>query len=55
MDGIEARPYVGTYMAWESTTADGGRREIRFYMDGDKEFPTICRTGTEDYFVDPTI
>ena len=43
--------YVGTYMAWESTTADGGeKREIKFYMDGDKEFPTICGTGTEDYF-----
>jgi len=24
--------------------------EIKFYMDGDKEFPTICGTGTEDYF-----
>jgi len=23
---------------------------MKFYMDGDKEFPTICGTGTEDYF-----
>ncbi|HRZ20161.1 MAG TPA: DUF2961 domain-containing protein, partial [Bacteroidales bacterium] len=23
---------------------------IKFYLDGDKEFPTICGTGTEDYF-----
>ena len=24
--------------------------EIKFFMDGDKKFPTICGTGTEDYF-----
>ncbi|MCU0643160.1 MAG: DUF2961 domain-containing protein, partial [bacterium] len=23
---------------------------IKFFIDGDKEFPTICGTGTEDYF-----
>ena len=27
-----------------------GEGEIKFYMDGDKENPTICGTGTEDYF-----
>ena len=27
-----------------------GEGEIKFYMDGDNEFPTICGTGTEDYF-----
>jgi hypothetical protein len=27
-----------------------GRREIKFYIDGDSKFPTICGTGTEDYF-----
>ena len=27
-----------------------GEGEIKFYMDGDTEFPTICGTGTEDYF-----
>ena len=27
-----------------------GEGEIKFYLDGDKEFPTICGTGTEDYF-----
>jgi len=26
-----------------------GEGEVKFYMDGDKEFPTICGTGTEDY------
>lgn len=27
-----------------------GEGEIKFYMDGDREYPTICGTGTEDYF-----
>lgn len=27
-----------------------GEGEIKFFMDGDKKFPTICGTGTEDYF-----
>jgi hypothetical protein len=26
-----------------------GEGEVKFYMDGDKEFPTICGTGTEDW------
>ena len=27
-----------------------GEGEIKFFMDGDTEYPTICGTGTEDYF-----
>ena len=27
-----------------------GEGEVKFYLDGDKEYPTICGTGTEDYF-----
>ena len=43
--------YVGTYMAREvHGTGWWGEGEIKFYLDGDKEFPTICGTGTEDYF-----
>ena len=43
--------YVGTYMIWGANTRGWwGEGEIKFYMDGDKEFPTICGTGTEDYF-----
>lgn len=43
--------YVGTYMAWGSNNRGWwGEGEIKFYMDGDSDFPTICGTGTEDYF-----
>lgn len=52
LDGIEGRgQYVGTYMAWGVNNSGWwGEGEIKFYMDGDKEYPTICGTGTEDYF-----
>lgn len=43
--------YVGTYLAWQvNNNRWWGEGEIKFYMDGDKEYPTICETGTEDYF-----
>lgn len=43
--------YVGTYLHW-GVKSNGwwGEGEIKFYIDGDKEFPSICGTGTEDYF-----
>ena len=38
-------------MAWGvNNTGWWGEGEIKFFMDGDDEFPTICGTGTEDYF-----
>ena len=52
VDGVKGRGhYVGTYLAWQ-TNNNGwwGEGEIKFYMDGDDKFPTICGTGTEDYF-----
>ena len=58
--------YVGTSMAWQmNNNGWWGEGEIKFYLDGDlpggvvgrniKEhggecYPTICGTGTEDYF-----
>jgi hypothetical protein len=43
--------YVGTYLAWGvNNNGWWGEGEIKFYIDGDQEFPTICGTGTEDYF-----
>ena len=52
LDGVKGRgKYVGTYMAWGVNNRGWwGEGEIKFYMDGDKEYPTICGTGTEDYF-----
>lgn len=43
--------YVGVYMAW-GVTNNGwwGEGEIKFYLDGDTTYPTICGTGVEDYF-----
>ncbi len=52
LDGVKGwGQYVGTYMAWGvNNTGWWGEGEIKFYLDGDREFPTICGTGTEDYF-----
>ena len=52
IDGIRGKGhYVGTFLAW-TQFADGwfGEGEVKFYLDGDTNFPTICGTGTEDYF-----
>jgi hypothetical protein len=52
LDGVKGQGhYVGTYMAWGVNNCGWwGEGEIKFYLDGDDEFPTICGTGTEDYF-----
>ena len=52
LDNIEGNgSYVGTYMVWGlNNNGWWGEGEIKFFLDGDKEFPTICGTGTEDYF-----
>ena len=52
LDGVKGRGhYVGTYLAWTALSNGWwGEGEAKFFIDGDKEFPTICGTGTEDYF-----
>jgi len=52
VDGIQGQgQYVGTYLAWEVHNPGWwGEGEIKFFLDDDQEFPTICGTGTEDYF-----
>jgi hypothetical protein len=52
LDGVQGQGhYVGTYMAWGVNNAGWwGEGEIKFYLDDDDEYPTICGTGTEDYF-----
>jgi hypothetical protein len=52
LDGVRgAGHYVGTYLA-VGVTNNGwwGEGEIKFSLDGDETYPTICGTGTEDYF-----
>ena len=52
LDGVKGwGHYVGTYMAWGVHNSGWwGEGEIKFFMDGDSKFPTVCGTGTEDYF-----
>ena len=52
IDNVKGKgQYVGVYLAW-GVRNNGwwGEGEIKFFMDGDTKFPTICGTGTEDYF-----
>ncbi|HLJ56251.1 MAG TPA: glycoside hydrolase family 172 protein [Chthonomonadaceae bacterium] len=52
LEGVTGQgQYVGTYLAWQvNSTGWWGEGEIKFYLDGDAEHPTIAGTGTEDYF-----
>jgi hypothetical protein len=52
LDGVKGQGhYVGTYLAWGVNNSGWwGEGEIKFYIDGDRDYPTICGTGTEDYF-----
>ena len=52
LDGVKGEGhYVGTHLCWGvNNNGWWGEGEIKFFMDGDTEFPTICGTGTEDYF-----
>lgn len=52
LDGVKGQGhYVGTALGWNQFS-DGwwGEGEMKFYLDGDGKFPTVCTTGTEDYF-----
>ncbi|UTW54691.1 glycoside hydrolase family 172 protein [Kordiimonas sp. SCSIO 12610] len=53
LDGVEGQgQYIGTYMTWGVNNSGWwGEGEIKFFIDEDDEFPTICGTGTEDYFL----
>ncbi|MAU13753.1 MAG: hypothetical protein CL607_28310 [Anaerolineaceae bacterium] len=52
LEGVKGQGhYVGTYIAWGSNNKGWwGEGEMKFFMDGDDTYPTICGTGTEDYF-----
>lgn len=52
IDGIKGKGhYVGTYMGiGVNNNGWWGEGEIKFFMDGDRDYATIVGTGTEDYF-----
>jgi hypothetical protein len=52
LDNVKGKGhYIGTYMALSALERYWyGEGEVKFFMDGDKEYPTICGTGLEDYF-----
>ena len=52
VDGIRGKgQYVGTYLFWGvNNNGWWGEGEIKFYYDGDREYPSQCSTGMEDYF-----
>ena len=52
LDGVRGSgQYVGTFLALSALERYWwGEGEIKFYLDGDDKYPTICGTGTEDYF-----
>jgi hypothetical protein len=52
LDGVKGEGrYVGTFLSWTQLASGwAGEGEVKFYIDGDVEFPTIAGTGTEDYF-----
>jgi len=54
LDGVEGRGrYLGANIGLiDRFTGKGvwwGEGEVKMYLDGDKDFPTICGTGSEDY------
>ncbi len=53
LDGIKGKgQYVGTYVAYGANSSGWwGEGEVKFFLDGDGEYPTIASTGTEDYFL----
>ena len=52
LDGVHGRgSYVGTYLALTALESRWwGEGEVKVYLDGDKDYPTWCSTGSEDYF-----
>ncbi|MGA7306223.1 MAG: glycoside hydrolase family 172 protein [Rhodothermales bacterium] len=52
LDGVEgAGQFVGTFVSWQQNTEGWwGEGEIKMFIDDDRAYPTICGTGTEDYF-----
>ncbi len=44
--------YVGCFIAYGANNNNWwGEGEVKFFIDDDNRFPTVCTTGTEDYFL----
>ena len=52
LDGVQGKgKYIGTFFAIQTLNRYWwGEGEVKFFLDGDDDFPTLCGTGTEDYF-----
>ncbi len=52
LDGVEGPgAFVGCVIGVRTLSGNWwGEGEMKFFLDGDGEFPTICGTGSEDYF-----
>jgi len=52
LDGVTGRGlYIGTYLAWTALSRGWwGEGEVKFFIDGDTDYPTMADNGTEDYF-----
>lgn len=52
LDGVKGRGhYIGTHLMLQTLERYWwGEGEMKFYIDGDDQYPTQCSTGTEDYF-----
>ncbi len=52
LDNVKGRGmYVGTFIALTALERYWyGEGEFKFFIDGDRDYPTICGTGFEDYF-----
>jgi hypothetical protein len=52
LDGVRGKGhYVGTHLSWQQNSSGWwGEGEMKFFIDDDRDFPSICGTGTEDYF-----
>jgi len=51
VDGIKGKgSFAGCFLSWQQNN-DGwwGEGEVKMFIDGDTDYPSICGTGTEDY------
>lgn len=54
LDGVKGKGRflgcnIGLVDRYHETNTWWGEGEVKFYLDGDTDFPTICGTGSEDY------